>query len=382
MLTLSRSLARRALLARTGLGPRRDWSPAAIGTLLAERRAIQMDPLDPLGTNADLVAMARIRDLARGALYDEIYDHAFEHYAKERCFLPYDAFPYYAAEAPRRPDFRAGAYAKRLTPEILQAALTAIEERGPLCASELDLGKVEALNWNGWKGTSNAARMAFELLARRCVLVISGRRDREKRFDLPVRHLGAHGHPAPIDGEAFIEWAIMDRVRAAGLLSVRAGIWWSSITPRTAYARLIAQGRLVEVQVEGVRGALLAEPGVEEAARAYVPSDEMRLLGPLDPLLWNRPLVEALFGFRYLWEVYKPAADRRWGWYVMPLLHGERLVGRLEGKVQDTLMVIENIWSEGRGSIDRKALDALLGEHAVMCGCRHFERPTTFEVRP
>jgi uncharacterized protein len=73
-------------------------------------------------------------------------------------------------------------------------------------------------------------------------------------------------------------------------------------------------------------------------------------LAPLDPLMWDREFVRALYGFDYLWEVYVPAAKRRWGYYVLPILFGDRLVGRIEPRIErktDTLRIVEVWWEPG-----------------------------------
>jgi uncharacterized protein YcaQ len=136
--------------------------------------------------------------------------------------------------------------------------------------------------------------------------------------------------------------------------------------------------------VEGApKRTLLAPRGFAQRKLAK-PDDRMRILGPLDPLLWDRELVEHAFGFEYVWEVYKPAPQRRWGWYVVPLLHRGELVGRLEGRVKGTTLAIDRVWRE-RGSparssrapgreLDEDALDQALERHATALGCESVRR--------
>ncbi|MFT5355878.1 MAG: hypothetical protein ACI9KE_003098 [Polyangiales bacterium] len=348
--------------------------------LLQELRAVQLDPLDPCGNNADLVAMARVDELHRGAFLSQVYEGGFEHFAKERCVLPADAFPYYAAQAPRRPRFRMASRLERIPQSALEAAYAFIDERGPISLQQLELGKVESIDWSGWKGTSRAGRMAVEVLVLQGRVVVCGRSGREKRYDLPHRHLGSHGQSNGCSEDEFDEWSIMERVRAAGLLSEGAGIWWSSIDRRAAVERLLRNGRLIRLRVEGVRAPLLAAAQIADGG--WGEELPMRLLGPLDPLLWNRRLVRELFDFDYVWEVYKPAASRRFGWYVMPLLDGERLVGRVEAKRSEDVLSVANVWEEHRGSVDRRRLDALLAHQAWACGMAHMVRPATFERSP
>jgi uncharacterized protein YcaQ len=127
------------------------------------------------------------------------------------------------------------------------------------------------------------------------------------------------------------------------------------------HADLVADGCLVPVQVEGIRGeryVVAAElPMLEQAATevaASAPPNGVApgaaFLGPLDPLAWDRQLLRSLFGFDYLWEVYVPAAKRRWGYYVLPLLYGDRFVGRIEPRIDrrtETLRVLGLWWEDG-----------------------------------
>ena len=84
--------------------------------------------------------------------------------------------------------------------------------------------------------------------------------------------------------------------------------------------------------------------------------DALRVLGPLDPLIWDRKLIHHAFGFEYVWEVYKPREKRRYGWYVCPMLHQGRFVGRIEARLhrekESVVLRVDNCWARKRGSVD------------------------------
>ena len=92
----------------------------------------------------------------------------------------------------------------------------------------------------------------------------------------------------------------------------------------------------------------------------------MRILGPLDPLLWDRELVRQAFGFEYIWEVYKPAAQRRWGWYVCPLLAGDALVGRIDAAIDGSALRVKRLWLERE--VEPALVSAALDRHRAACG--------------
>ena len=352
------------LLARPELAPGLGGAQA----LLRRLRCIQLDPLDRIGTNADLVALARVDGLRRGEVYEALLPgHAFEHFAKERCLVPADRLPAYRARALQAPWWRLGERLERLPEGLLHRVLAEVAERGPIGAGELsDHGRVEPLDWSGWKGTTKAVTMALEVLWTRCEVVVCGRSGRGKIYDLPTRALpAAAAAPLPDAPEAEL---LLDRVAACGLMALAIGPWWSGLRPaRDAGlpAQLLEQGRLRQVQVGSARRPYLALPAFVEAP-LQAPDERLRILGPLDPLLWDRKLVEQLFAFAYVWEVYKPAAQRRWGWYVVPLLHRGRLVGRLEAHMEGPELVVDRLWREVE-DFPEAALEQALARHAAAC---------------
>jgi uncharacterized protein YcaQ len=382
VITISREEARSYLLGQLGLRQVVHRNPLE---LLQALRCIQLDPLDAIGTNVDLVAFARVDGLLRGDVFRAVYPgHAFEHWAKERCLLPASAFSMYRHHAAEAPWWRHEERLNRLPQGLIDEVLHEIGERGPLTPSQLtDRGNVAPLDWGGWKGTAKAHSMAIEVLWTRCDIVVCGREGNTKLYDVPERALGVASRGSrPARGRAsqvakdFQRWAVLERVEAAGLLSRASGSTWSMLSEaRTARIpeQLIAEGLLEEVAIEGSSRPYLAPAGFRR--RTFPPSDgRIRILGPLDPLLWDRPLVKYVFDFDYVWEVYKPASQRRWGWYVCPLLQGDRLVGRLEGVV-DRALRIRKVWWERDARMDNDALDQALAWHATSCGVTRVVRP-------
>jgi uncharacterized protein YcaQ len=356
--------ARTFLVGQAGLRATTLHGPEGVRRLLAERRCIQLDPLDRIGTNADLVALARVDGIRRGDVHAHVHPgHAFEHFAKERCLLPASAFPWYRDQAAETPWWQNFKRLERLPPGVLEQVLAEVQEHGPLTLAELsDRGRVEALDWGGWEGTAKASTMALEVLWGRCQVVVCGRRGPDRTYDVPERALPAVAHLEP-EGD-FSEWALLERVEAAGLLPVNAGPWWSMLSRvRTTPLpkRLVAEGAIEEVVVDGGRRRYLAPKGFRD--RTFADDDgRMRILGPLDPLLWDRVLVKHVFGFDYVWEVYKPAAQRKWGWYVCPLLHQGRLVGRVEAHVEAGEIVVDRLWKEAK-PFDQRAFKAAIERH-------------------
>ncbi|HEX8408017.1 MAG TPA: winged helix DNA-binding domain-containing protein [Thermoanaerobaculia bacterium] len=370
--TLSRADARRLLVTHLGLARALGRGSRGIRAVLERLRCIQLDPLDAIGTNADLVVMARVDDVARGDVWSCLFPkHAFEHFAKERCILPARAFPYYREQghAAQTPWWRHSEREQRVPAKLVRAVLEEIRERGPVTAREItDHGSVAPIDWSGWKGTAKATSMALEILWTSCEIVVAGRTESgQKLYDVPKWD----GQPE----EDFPTWALRERVHAAGLLTRAGGSMWSMLSGvRTSglVDEMVARGELVDVAIEDSSRRYLAVPELFRAKAAY--DDRVRILGPLDPLLWDRDLVRHAFDFDYVWEVYKPAPQRKWGWYVCPLLQRDRLVGRIDARIEGETLVVRKMWLESPDA-DRAAIATALERHAAMCGASRVKMP-------
>jgi len=364
--TLGRDDARRYMVGHHGL--RRDnveTGTEGVRALLRHIRCIQLDPLDRIGTNADLVALARVDGIRCGDVYDHLLPgHAFEHMAKERCLLPASAFPYYRsgmAEDGHR--FRWDGLLE-MPDGLVSEVLAEIEERGPITPGALtDRGKLIPPKHAWLRDTVPANSVAVEKLWGRCQVVVCGRSGNNKVYDVPARALpDVHGAEPAMD---FDRWALLERVEAAGLMAMTAGPQWTVINDsRTSDLpmELVEEGLLELVTVEGAKRKYLAPGGFRD--RSFPDDDgRMRILGPLDPLLWDRKLVQQIFDFDYVWEVYKPRSKRLWGYYVVPILHRGRLVARFEGRRVDGRLEVENLWVQDDRKINNRAWKAALRRH-------------------
>ena len=329
------------LVAHHGLARPVGRGARGVRKVLERLRCIQLDPLDVIGTNADLVVMARVDGVGRGDVWRHLFpEHAFEHFAKERCILPADAFPWYrrVGHAAQTHWWRHDEREQRIAPRLIEAVLAEVKERGPLTARDLtDHGRVEPIDWSGWTGTAKATSMALEILWTRCDVVISGRNESgAKLYDVPERAFGLSGQArVPVLHGDFGRWALNERASAAGLLTRAGCAMWSMLgAVRTSplVDEMIEAGELIEVTIEDSPRRFLAVPSFLDVRARF--DDRIRILGPLDPLLWDRDLVRHVFDFDYVWEVYKPVHQRRWGWYVVPLLHRGRLIGRMDAQTK------------------------------------------------
>jgi uncharacterized protein YcaQ len=355
---LTNRQARRFVLAHHGLGSRYVYKGKS-GILDYIRRVscIQFDPLNIVGNNPELVLQARVMDFQPALLQELLYEdrRLLDGWDKNMSIYSVKDWPYfqrYRDHAERR----FGGEDRPAT-QIMPQVRAAIEERGPLSSIDLDFDR--SVDWS-WAPT-RIARAALESMYSWGELVIHHRVHTRKVYDFTSRHLAPDlleaDDPNQSD-EAYQDWHIYRRVGAVGLIWNRAGNAWLGMlgvkSPQrsAAFKRLLARGQLVEVEVEGIDEPLYIRTEDREllASTMHAGSSRKRaaILAPLDNLLWDRRFIETLFGFDYVWEVYKPVEERRYGYYVLPVLYGDRFVARFEpGRNKDNgALIIKNWWWE------------------------------------
>jgi uncharacterized protein YcaQ len=182
-------------------------------------------------------------------------------------------------------------------------------------------------------------------------------------------------------------------VASCGTGPSRTGTAEPRPTRRDLLEGLIEDGTLVPVAVDGVRGdrfVLAEESPLLAAAADVAPGDSQHVafLAPLDPFVWDRDLLRSLFDFDYVWEVYIPAAKRRWGYYVLPILFGDRLVGRIEPRIDrrtGILRVLDLWWETWFDPLATEGFEAAFADtleaHARFLGARRIVLPRTARHR-
>jgi uncharacterized protein YcaQ len=175
-------------------------------------------------------------------------------------------------------------------------------------------------------------RATLEALFGRGTLAVADRRPNFARvYDLAERVIPAEHRGRRVDGDEARRELLRRAARALGVGTAADLADYFRMSPREARPRileLVTAGELEQVEVEGWR-----EPAYRAAgARAPRAVRAAALLSPFDPLIWHRPRAERLFGFDYRLEIYTPGPRRRWGYYVLPFLLGERIVARVDLK--------------------------------------------------
>ena len=345
------------------------FRPTDIAGVLERLGTVQYDPLNPLGRNPDLVLQARVPGYRVDDWQEAAYSQRlmYDAWDKQACLVPIEDWPMRALIRERyRP------YHDR---EILQAdaesaaaVLAAIREQGPLSPLEFEDSSRVSEMVHSWYGQTRVKRIMRSLWA--CgQLVTHHRKNGRHYYDLPERVIPAQYYQAEplLDEAAFHRWIVLRRFQAAGLLRPNSdAAIWSGCGSRAqctqAVAELAEAGLLLPVQV-GER--------TEKSWTYYMPASALELLdapeleprllflGPLDSLLWDRKAMLHLFNFDYVWEVYKPLEQRRWGYYVLPVFYRDRFVARMDARLENMTWNISRWWWEPDVTPDAEMLDAL-----------------------
>jgi hypothetical protein len=353
--------ARRFLVARHLLAPARclDGGPDAVLQVFRKLGSIQFDPLAVAGRSHDLVLHARV------AAYDPawcelLYERRelFEAYNKGLSLVPTSEYPWFRATLSRN--------APRILAEnadVAERVLERFRAEGPLSALDFERERGATTDWFG--APTNVVRAVLEAYAVTGVLGLARREGNRRHYDLIERLLPPDILARKVPLREQLRHKLLSRYRAHGLLGVGGGgDIFGGLGPakpvserpghpgRTALREeLVELGELVPVTIEGVRGkrfVLRAE--VELLAAPPEPPPSAAFLSPFDALVWDRALLGSLFDFPYVWELFLPPAKRRWGWYVLPIVFGDRLVGRIEPRIDRAAGAVHILglwWEDG-----------------------------------
>ncbi len=265
----------------------------------------------------------------------------FESWSHEASLLPVEMEPWLRWSKQRARDGETWGRLYRIAQEdsgYVESVLSEIKARGPLVSGELSDPRP---NSGDWWGSRSGGALALDWLFRIGELGIRRRPGFVKEFDLLDRIVPAEirGRPTP-DLEASLDELLLRSARAHGIASADCLVDYFRLPKRPAKARLAAlveEGRLQACRVEGWRSAGFLDPG----ARCPRTIRGSTLLSPFDPVVWYRKRVDSLFDFEYKIEIYTPAEKRRWGYYVLPFLMGDRLVARFDLKTDRVAGILE-----------------------------------------
>jgi uncharacterized protein YcaQ len=331
MRTLSLEEARRLVIMGTGLGGPR---PASLLEAVAHLGRVQVDPTAVVERAERLTLWSRVGAYDRDALRRMLEEPPRRMFEYRAHLIPVDDLPLHRPAMRRfpRPEYGRGRYIGEWLRDNAAFRTYILEElrsRGPLLSRDLDDRAEVPWQTGGWNDGKNLGRM-LEILWQAGEIAISRREGSQRVWDLFERVLPSDDEELPDEPVAVEQ---LDRqLRSRGF---DAPGWGTAIDYRLpardlAEESLRADGVAVPVAIDGISGEWLAHADVLGSLDAGAWRPRTTLLGPFDPLVSDRERAEWLFGFRFRLEIYVPVAKRQYGFYVLPILHGDRLVGRID----------------------------------------------------
>ena len=365
MIQLTRQQARQFLLLKHGLlGEHQYDGKSGIMEFTRQVGCLQYDPIDICGKNAELVLQSRIRGFSKNMLEELLYQDRLliDYPDKNLAIISIEDWPYFERyrQAARQ---HAESYPQMET--LIRQVRAYIQQVGPVSSNELNALQLEGdFTWRSaihWSSGNNVSRSVLEQMYSTGELVIHHKKGTRKYYDLAEKHIQSdllHA-PEPLLNELdHHKWRVLRRIGAVGLLWNRASDAWLNIwglkteQRNRAFHELLLEDRIIAVEVEQIKERLYCRtedlPMIEHILQNPELQERCELIAPLDNLMWDRKLIYALFEFDYKWEIYTPALKRKFGYYVLPLLYGDRFIGRAEIIVErkSGRLVVKHVWYE------------------------------------
>ena len=336
-LSLSLAEARRLALAAQGFGrtPRGAIAHKQLQAQIERLGVVQIDSVNALVRSHYLPTFSRLGHYQAEHLDELAWGRArrrrlFEYWGHEASLLPLELYPLLRWRMRRAADGQ-GIYSQLAKfgverRDAIDSVLQSVRERGALGAGSLSSRTEKAGPWWDW----SAEKMALEWLFAAGLVTVAGRRGFERLYDLPERVIPADVlNPPDLDDDEAQRRLLLRSADALGVATerdLRDYFRLDVSDSKRRIAELVEAGELLPVTVQGWRQVAYCrgEPRIPRRVR------HSALLSPFDSLIWERERTERLLGFRYRLEIYTPQAKRVYGYYVLPFLHHERLLARVD----------------------------------------------------
>ena len=359
----------RHLLLRPGAGPGKGPD---LDLVLQGLGFVQVDSVNTLARAHDLILWSR-----RGQYRPRALEHlvardrtAFEHWTHDAAIIPMEFYPMwrlkFARDGARMAKNWSQSRREGWATEI-DTVLRHVTDSGATCTR--DVGGEEKKGTSGWWDW-HPSKTALEFLWRSGRLAICHREGFRKFYDLTERVIPAQHLNARVDDPQIVDWAMSAALKRLGFgTSGELAAFFDIVTrdeARAWCAQALAANRIVEAMVEMADGTLrrnFTTPALLDAASDLAePTSRVRLLSPFDPALRDRARAERLFGFHFRIEIFVPEAQRRYGYYVFPVLQADRLIGRLDVRRAGSDLAVRAFWPEPGIRMGKARIAALLAE--------------------
>jgi hypothetical protein len=385
-LFISNARARKLFLQRQGLSasPGTKLDVDGLLDIITALGFVQVDSINTVARAHHMILFAR-NQTYRPAQLSHLLEkdrRLFEHWTHDAAVIPTDYYPYWRHRFARERTSlleRWRKWRREGFEEVMAGMLEKVRQDGPSMSRDfVKATKKKGTGWWDW----HPEKTALEFHWRTGNLAISGRKGFQKIYDVSENVIPDKHRSEEVSETDFVDWACHAALTRLGVAtSGEIAAFWALVTAREAAAWCrdhLASGSLIEVLVEPADGG---KPGKSLAFRDLpveiddlpAPPDRVRLLSPFDPLIRDRKRCQRLFGFDYRIEVFVPEAKRKYGYYVFPILEGQRFIGRIDLKNIKDELIVTGLWPEpgikmGKGR--KAALDAELNRQRRFVGAK------------
>lgn len=354
---ISNKQARQFILLKQGLiGDYKFISKQGILDFVKQAGCIQFDPIDVCGKNAELTLQSRVKGFTKQMLYELLYQDRklIDYFDKNLSIISIEDWKYFSRI--RLQNLQHGASRDEVN-EVSDEIKAIIKEKGFVCSKDINLNK--KVDWY-WSGT-NLSRAALETLYFRGDLIIHHKKGTIKYYSLAEDYIPQEilcdKDPSESEFE-FLKWRTLRRISAVGLIWNKPSDAWlnihnfKSVQRNNVFEALIKEDKITEIQIEDEKDKFYCLTTDMDLIKSVLDNNKFtertELIAPLDSMLWDRKLIKEIFNFDYKWEIYTPAAERKYGYYVLPIISGINFVGRAEiiNDKKSKELIIKNIWYE------------------------------------
>jgi uncharacterized protein YcaQ len=359
---ISNTEARRVLLAVHGLSsaPQKKLTSPGLLALIESMGFVQVDSINAIARAHHMILLARNQTYRPPQLAPLLEQERvlFEHWTHDAAIIPMQFYPYWQARFVRERERLRSAWQQRRSQGFeaqVDQVLQHIRVHGPVMAR--DLGTEQKKGARGWWDW-HPSKTALEYLWRCGDLAITRRDGFQKVYDLAERVIPATVRSSTPTRDVMVDWACRSALERLGIATPReiAGFWAAvGAAEVQAWCKRHVDDGIVQVTVDCADGPpprlMWAHADLIERCKDLPsPSGHLRFLSPFDPLIRDRLRTLRLFHFDYRIEVFVPAAQRRYGYYVLPMLQGDAIIGRIDMKHQrqESQLLVTGLWLERR----------------------------------
>ncbi|HEV7437178.1 MAG TPA: winged helix-turn-helix domain-containing protein [Pseudorhizobium sp.] len=381
-------VARKIFLERQGLSqpPTRSLNKQDLLSLIDKLGFVQIDSIATVERAHHMILFSRNQTYRREHLRQllEKDGELFEHWTHDASVIPARFFRYWKHRFVRREAVIGERWRKWQGDDFdsaFEETYQRIVENGPIMAREMKAEEHKSGGWWNW----HPNKTALEYYWHTGKLAIAGRVNFQKIYDLTERVLPTHHHEPEVSHEDFVDWACRSALERLGFAtSGEIAAFWALVTPQEAKEWVEAhRNELADVVIQSANGsrpraahAFAALP--DQLADVPEPPARVRVLSPFDPLLRDRNRAERLFNFNYRIEIFVPEPQRQYGYYVFPLIEGDRMIGRIDMKTDRKTgsLDVRRLWLEAGVRASAGRLEKLEAELARVAKFADVERVT------